>query len=181
MQEIYEFYKKYNELQTVLRKGWLMRNVPVKRHEDDAHHTLQTILLADLIIRYKNIPDLDILKILEMLLIHDIGETIIGDVAMIESDYEQKKQNERDAVKEQLACLGEELGTYYFNLWVEFETESSREARFAKVIDKLDAVMKAKQYDQEFNTDKYFKDFYPHALGVLSENEFLDIVKLAGM
>lgn len=29
MKKIFEFYKKYNELEKVLRKGWLIRNVPV--------------------------------------------------------------------------------------------------------------------------------------------------------
>lgn len=176
MKEIFEFYKKYNELEKVLRKGWLMRNVPVERKEDNAHHTLQTILLADLIIRKNKIEGINILKVLEMLLMHEIGETIIGDISMIEEDYQEKKKREKEAVRKQLECLGEELAEYYFSLWQEFEERKTRDAELAYFIDKLDAVLKSKQYDEEFGKDEYFNEFYPHALGVLQDNEFVEII-----
>jgi 5'-deoxynucleotidase YfbR-like HD superfamily hydrolase len=86
-----------------------MRNVPVTSQEDDAHHTLQTILLADLIIRKQNIKGVNLLKVLEMLLIHEIGEGIIGDISMIEDDYNERKKEEATAVKKQLSCLVGEL------------------------------------------------------------------------
>ncbi|MCX4254527.1 MAG: HD domain-containing protein [Bacilli bacterium] len=176
MDEIFEFYKKYNGLQNVLRKGWLMRNVPVTRQEDDAHHTLQTILLADLIIRKQNIKGVNLLKVLEMLLIHEIGEGIIGDISMIEDDYNERKKEEATAVKKQLSCLGGELSEYYFSLWQEFESRTTKDAEFAYFIDKLDAVLKAKQYDETLNQDTYYSEFYPHALEVLKENEFLGLL-----
>lgn len=176
MQEIYEFYKKYNQLQNVLRKGWLMRNVPAERKESDSDHTLQTILLADLIIRKYNLTDINLTKVLEMLLIHEIGETIIGDVSMIEEDYKKKKSNESQAVKEQLECLGEELSTYYYNLWLEFEQKETKEAILSYFIDKIDPVLKAKQYDEEYNTNKYFEEFYTHAKEVLQTNDFYGII-----
>lgn len=177
MNEIFEFYKKYSELERILRKGWLMRNVPIERKEDDAHHTLQTILLADLIIRKNNIEGINILKVLEMLLIHEIGETIIGDISMIEEDYLEKKKREKDAVRKQLECLGEELSKYYFSLWQEFEERKTREAAFAYFIDKLDAVFRGKQYDEELGKNEYFNEFYPHALGVLQDNEFVSLLR----
>lgn len=176
MKEIFEFYKKFNELEKVLRKGWLMRNVPVERKEDDAHHTLQTILLADLIIRKNNIEGVELLRVLEMLLIHEIGETIIGDISMIEEDYNEKKRKEREAVKNQLTCLGEKLSQHYFSLWQEFEERKTKDAEFAYFIDKIDAVLKSKQYDEEFGKNEYFSEFYPHALGVLQDNQFANLL-----
>lgn len=177
MQEIFEFYKKYNELESVLRKGWLMCNVPVARKEDDAHHTLQTILLADLIIRKNNLKEINLLKVLEMLLIHEIGETIIGDISMVEEDYHEKKKNEKEAVKKQLACLGEPLVSYYYNLWLEFEERKTKESQFAYFIDKIDPVLKARQYDESYLTTEYFNEFYPHAMEVLKDNEFLRLLR----
>lgn len=177
MNEIFEFYKRYSELENVLRKGWLMRNVPVSRKESDSDHTLQTILLADLLIRKYNIQGINLLRVLEMLLIHEIGETIIGDISMIEEDYEKKKQAERDAVRERLSCLGEELAGYYFGLYVEFEERKTREAQFAYCMDKIDPVFKAKQYDEQFGVDLYFKDFAPHAEQILEDNEFFQMFR----
>ena len=53
---------------------------------------------------------------------------------------------EATAVKKQLSCLGGELSEYYFSLWQEFESRTTKDAEFAYFIDKLDAVLKAKQY-----------------------------------
>lgn len=178
MQKIFEFYKRFNTLASVLRKGWIMRNVPDPRGEDDMHHTLQTMLLADLIIREKEIKDVNLLRVLDMLLIHEIGETIIDDISMIEADYKKKKQAEAAAVKERLSCLGEELGDYYFAIWKEFEAHETIDGQFAYFIDKLDAVFKAQKYDEECKTGgTYFDSFYPHALGILENNEFVSLMR----
>ncbi len=147
MEEIFEFYNKYIGLQKVIRKGWLIRNIPIDPKEQDSDHTLQTILLAHLIIKKYNLENINLLRVMEMLLIHEIGEIAIGDIAMIESDYEERKKSEEKAVKDALACLGENLSQYYFDLWCEFEYQTTREAKFAYFIDKMDAVAKAKVYD----------------------------------
>lgn len=64
-----------------------MRKVNVDRKENDSDHTLQTNLLAHLIIKKYQLQDLNLLRIMEMLLIHEIGEIAIGDISMIEDDY----------------------------------------------------------------------------------------------
>lgn len=171
MEEIFEFYLKYIELQNVLRKGWLMRKVKVDRKENDSDHTLQTILLAHLIIKKYQLQDLNLLRIVEMLLIHEIGEIVMGDIAMIKA--------EEKAVQDTLSCLGEELSKYYFELWLEFEQQTSREAKFAFFIDKMDAVVKAKTYDNLNNSNNLFDEFSTHAIGVLEskDNEFLPLLR----
>lgn len=179
MEEIFEFYQKYIELQNVLRKGWLIRKVKVDRKENDSDHTLQTILLTHLIIKKYQLQDLNLLRIMEMLLIHEIGEIVIGDIAMIEDDYEKRKEAEEKAVQDTLSCLGEELSKYYFELWQEFEHQTSREAKFAFFIDKMDAVVKAKIYDNLNNSNDLFAEFSTHAIGVLEskDNEFLPLLR----
>lgn len=179
MEEIFEFYQKYIELQNVLRKGWLMRKVKVERKENDSDHTLQTILLAHLIIKKYQLQDLNLLRIMEMLLIHEIGEIVIGDIAMVEADYEERKKSEEKAVQNTLRCLGGELSKYYFELWKEFEYGMSREAKFAYFIDKMDAVVKAKIYDGLNNSQDLFNEFSTHAISTLEskDNEFLPLLR----
>ena len=46
---VLKFYKDYIKLEQVLRKGWLMRNVPADRIESVADHTLQLIMLANVL------------------------------------------------------------------------------------------------------------------------------------
>lgn len=170
MMDIINFYNKYVELENVLRKGWLMRKVPVDRKESDADHTLQAMLLANLIIKKYNINDLSIEKVMEILLIHEIGEIIIGDISMIEPNYIEKKKKEITAVKEVLKLLDEKLANYYFELWQEFDAQKTNEAQFCYFIDKYDAVIKAKFYDDKFSKNEYFQEFYNHALENLKKN-----------
>ncbi len=170
MKDIINFYTKFVELENVLRKGWLMRRVPVDRKESDADHTLQTILLANLIIKRYDIKELSIEKVMEMLLIHEIGEIVIGDISMIEPDYIEKKKKEITAVNEILKLLDEKLANYYFSLWQEFEAQETNEAQFCYFIDKYDAVIKAKFYDDKFNKNEYLQEFYNHALENLKKN-----------
>lgn len=170
MKDILDFYYKFVELENVLRKGWLMRNVPVDRKESDADHTLQTMLLANLIIRKNNIKEVSIEKVMEMLLIHEIGEIIIGDISMVEPDYEEKKKDEIKAVREILKLLDEKLANYYFALWQEFDAQETNEAQFSYFIDKYDAVIKAKFYDDKLNKNEYFQEFYNHTLENLKKN-----------
>lgn len=176
MPEIFAFYEKYIELRTVLRKGWLLRHVNLEHPENDMDHTLQTVLLASLIIRKYELKDINLLKVLEMLTIHEIGEIIIGDIALIEKDYEAKKREERAAVKKELSNLGN-LFDYYFGLWCEFEDKESRDAQFALFIDKLDAIMKAKVYDSLTNRTDIYQDFYQTSLEVIKDSEYFPILE----
>lgn len=172
MEQIFEFYKRYIELENVMRKGWLMRKVPVERKESDADHTLQTLFLANAIMNKFNIPGINLLRVMEMLLIHEIGETIIGDISTIESDYEEKKKAEEQAVIERLSCLGEPLASHYFGLWYEFTHQTTRDGQFAYFIDRIDPNIKAKAYDQQLGVDIYFKDFFEHDGPIIEDTGF---------
>lgn len=156
-----------------------MRKVPIEPREQDSDHTLQTILLAHLIIKKYELENINTLRVMEMLMIHEIGEIVIGDISMVESGYEERKKGEEQAVKEVLLCLGEDLASYYFELWKEFEYQTSREAKFAYFIDKMDAVMRAKVLDGLLGSNALFAEFYPHALSTLErqDNEFVGILK----
>ncbi|MDE5538909.1 MAG: HD domain-containing protein [Bacilli bacterium] len=177
MEKIFAFYKQFAKLEDILRVGWLMRGLPVERKESDADHTLQTILLADLIINKFNIQGINLLRVIEMLLIHEIGEIVIGDISLIASDHEEKKKMEEQAVREKLSCLGEKLGSYYFGLWYEFEHGTTLDGRFAKFIDRIDADIKAKVYDQQLGVDVYFNDFFAHDKQIIESTEFCEFLR----
>ena len=115
---ILNFYKQYIKIEQIIREGWLMRNVPARRLESVADHTLQLIMLASVITREFHLL-YDLHKLTDMLLIHDIGEIIIGDVSEVDVDRDVKKANEEQAVKNILDTLGSDSATYYYNLWIE--------------------------------------------------------------
>ena len=155
---IINFYKQYIELEQIIRKGWLMCNVPAERLESVADHTLQLIMLASVITKELKI-DIDYKKLIDMLIIHDLGETIVGDISEVELNRQEKKIEEAKAIKELLNTLSEENSEYYYKLWLEMESKSTETSKFAYLLDKIDAVIKAGIYEEQYNIAGLFDEF----------------------
>ena len=106
--------------------------------------------------------DVDILKVIYMLAIHELGEAIIGDLTQFQISKKEKEIIEHDAVHKILGSLldGEEIE----KLFLEFDNKSSKEALFAYQCDKLECDLQCKLYDQEntvdFNKQENNKTFY---------------------
>ena len=156
---ILNFYEEYIRIEQVIRKGWLMREVPSPRLESVGDHTLQLMMLASIITKELGI-EVDVKELMEMLLIHDIGETIIGDVSDVEKDANIKKLKEKEAVKNILSNLNDTNANYYYQLWLEMESKETDLAKFAYSLDKIDAVIKAGIYEKEYNVKGLFDEFY---------------------
>lgn len=155
---ILNFYKDYIKLEQVIRKGWLMCNVPADRIESVADHTLQLILLANIITKELNF-ELDNQKLTEMLLIHDLGEVIVGDISEVEENRDIKKAKEAEAVKSLFSKLSPEIGQHYYSLWLEMENQNTPLSKFAYLLDKIDAVIKSGIYEEQYNLDGLFTEF----------------------
>ena len=147
---IINFYKQYIELEQIIRKGWIMRDVPTERLESVADHTLQLIMLASVITKELKI-DIDYKRLIDMLIIHDLGETVVGDISEVELNRQEKKIEEAKAIKELLNTLSEENSEYYYKLWLEMESKSTETSKFAYLLDKIDAVIKAGIYEKQYN------------------------------
>ena len=162
--EIIRFYEKYNELEQIIRTGWIQSNVPAKRLESVSDHTLKVGMLASLITRELNLKDIDLTKLLEMAFIHDLGEIKIGDISTTEikteEDIRNKHEKELSAVTEILSVLSPEIKEHYLSLWLEFESQNTKEAILLKQIDKLDAILKSHMYESTYNIKGLFDEFY---------------------
>ena len=166
---ILNFYKEYIKMEQVIRKGWLMRSVPAERLESVADHTLQLIMLASIITKELNLS-FDMKKLTDMLMVHDLGEIIIGDVSEVEVDRDIKKAHEREAVRLLLDNLSPPTANYYYGLWVEMDEKTTEISKFAYLLDKLDAVIKSQIYEEQFNVEGLFAEFF----GFQKEKETFD-------
>ena len=162
--EIIRFYEKYKELEQIIRTGWIQSNVPAKRLESVSDHTLKVGMLASLITRELNLKEIDLTKLLEMAFIHDLGEIKIGDISTTEiktaKDKQSKYEKELAAVTEILSVLSPEIKEHYLSLWLEFESQNTKEAILLKQIDKLDAILKSHMYESTYNIKGLFDEFY---------------------
>ena len=143
-----EFNKYARKLSTIKRKGWLDWNVQADRLESDSEHiySAQMLALAIYFENYEYYKDLDIKKIILMLAIHELGEAIIGDKTMLDIKKEDKQKIEHEAFRKIVSNL--DLADKLFDLYLEFDNQTSPEGKFAKFIDKLECDLQSKVYDE---------------------------------
>lgn len=125
--------EKEIERRTLLSSG--------KRFENDAEHAWHMALMAILLSEYAN-EEIDLLKTVTMILIHDIVEIDAGDTYCY--DYESgKTQREREikAADRIYSLLPEDQGKKLRALWEEFEKNETPEANFAHAMDCLQPTM----------------------------------------
>lgn len=147
---VINYYVLCNKLKNLIRTGWNDWHVKRDRIESVAEHIYSTQMLA--VAMYSEYYyDLDLARVLCMLAIHELGETIIGDLTQFEISPEEKKKIEREAVHQILGSLfdGQEIE----KLFLEFDDHETKEAKFAYQCDKLECDLQSKLYDQEHCVD----------------------------
>lgn len=145
-ENVINYYVICTKLKNIIRTGWKNWNVEKERIESVAEHIFGTQMLA-LAMKSEYEYDVDIMKVIFMLAIHELGEIIIGDITQFEIEKDEKEKIERQAVKEILKDLldKEEIN----ELFLEFDKCETKEAKFAYQCDKLECDLQCKLYDEE--------------------------------
>ncbi len=145
-ENVIKFYVLCNRLKNVIRTGWKDWHVKRERIESVAEHVYSVQMLALAI--YKEYQyNIDITKVIMMLAIHEIGETVIGDLTQFEISKEEKEKLEHNAVHK---ILNEVLDAKDIeDLFLEFDEGQTKEAIFAYHCDKLEWDLQAKLYGEE--------------------------------
>lgn len=140
------FYVLATKLKYKIRSGWDYNhwNINNERIESIAEHVYGTCILA-LAIDSEFNTNLDMFKVLKMLVIHELGEVIIGDITPFDGMTDDEKfELESRAVQSILGDLIKK--DEYYDLWEEFTKKTSKEAIFAYLCDKLEADIQSKIY-----------------------------------
>lgn len=145
-QSVIEFYVLCNKLKNIVRTGWKDWGVNRERVESIAEHIYGVQMLAiSMWSQYGY--DIDIKKVLTMLAIHELEETIIGDLTQFQIDKKQKEEMGHNAIKKVLNQLIH--GDSFEKLILEFDERKTPEAKFAYQCDKLECDIQCKLYDEE--------------------------------
>lgn len=137
IEKILTFIIEIEQLKTVLRKT---RPVGLDRYENSAEHSWHVCLSALLLKDYANEP-IDILKVIKMMLIHDLGEIDAGDTIIYASETPENKGKEEAGVKRLLELLPVEVAEELMPLWLEFENGDTPEAKYARAIDRVPPLL----------------------------------------
>ena len=120
------------------RQTWL---TGATRKENDAEHAWHMAVMTVLLSEYAN-EEIDVLRTMTMLLIHDRVEIYAGDTyAYDEEGKKTQKRRELVAADRLFQMLPEDQGKKFREIWEEFEAENTPESRFARTMDNLQPMM----------------------------------------
>ncbi len=145
-QNVISYYVICNRLKDIIRTGWKNWNVQRERVESVAEHIFGVQMLA-IAMKSEYEYDVDIMKVVYMLAIHEIGEAVIGDLTQFQISKEEKEKIEHEAVHKILGDLLD--GDKIEELFLEFDSHNTKESIFAYQCDKLECDLQCKLYDEE--------------------------------
>lgn len=133
-----DFIKEIDKIKYIQRKTKLFNS---DRNENDAEHSWHLAVMAIVLAEHSD-AEIDILKVVKMVLIHDIVEIDAGDTFI----YDTKKSHsntdeERLAANRIFGLLPTEQAKEFIEVWEEFEAGESNEAKFAKAMDRLEPLL----------------------------------------
>ncbi len=132
------FIKEIDKLKYILRRTKLFNS---DRHENDAEHSWHLAMMTLILAEHSDQP-VDILKVLKMVLIHDIVEIDAGDTFIYDTVKNHTNTDEELlAAKRIFGLLPEKQAKEFIAIWEEFEEGSTNEARFAKTMDRLEPLL----------------------------------------
>ena len=140
MKQQIEFILEVDKLKNVIRRNYLVDD---SRRENTAEHSWHSILTALVLFEYaENKAQLDLLRIVKMIAIHDLVEIEAGDTFMFDTEGNKDKFNrENQAAKKLFTKLPYDQGKEYYELWLEFEKEETHDSIFAASVDKIMPVL----------------------------------------
>ncbi len=133
-----DFLLEVDKLKFITRQTYLSDG---KRKENDGEHSWHLALMAVLLSEYSN-EKVDLIKVITMVLIHDIVEIDAGDTYAYDAVGNQsKREREVKAADRIFNILPEDQAKKFRQLWEEFEAYETPEAKFAHVCDNVQPLM----------------------------------------
>lgn len=132
------FITEIDKVKNIFRQTYLADGA---RKENDAEHSWHIALMAYLLQEYAEEP-VDVPKVMLMVLIHDLVEIDAGDTYAYDAEgAKTKREREVRAAERIFGLLPEDQGTYFRELWDEFEAYESADAKYAHLLDNFQPLL----------------------------------------
>lgn len=140
-----KFLIEIDKIKQIFRKTKLFDK---SRFENDAEHAWHLALIAMVLGEYSNEKNIDLSKVIKMVLIHDIVEIDAGDTIVYDTKMRTEAQEKESLAAERIfGILPEDQKKAFIALWKEFEKRESPEAKFAAAIDRFEPILQNKLTD----------------------------------
>ena len=132
------FINEIEKLKIVYRQNGVVGGA---RQENSAEHSWHIAIMAFTLQEYAE-KDIDILRVIKMLLIHDLVEIYAGDVFLYDDAGRDKiKIQEKKAADKLFGLLPDDQSREFNGLWNEYEQAATKEAKYALVLDNLQPIL----------------------------------------
>ncbi len=132
------FIKEIDGLKKIGRQTYLKDG---SRKENDAEHSWHLAMMALILQEYAN-EKIDVLRVMSMILFHDVVELDAGDTyAYDEAGNASKRERELAAAERIFNLLPSDQASFFRNIWDEFEERATPESQFAHTLDNIQPMM----------------------------------------
>ena len=139
LQQQIRFILEADKLKQVIRWTLLTDG---SRRENAAEHSWQLTIMAMVLMEHHCPRELNLLRVLQMLLIHDLVEIDAGDVHFCDTAQRRKQiDKEAKAADRLFNLLPHDQARILLRLWHEFENQESEEAIFAHILDRFQPIL----------------------------------------
>ncbi len=138
LQKQMDFILEIDKLKKITRQSYIS---DASRFENDTEHSWHLAMMCMILSEYAN-EEVDMLRVMKMVLIHDIIEIDAGDTyAYDDAANATKRQREEKAADRIFNILPADQAAEMRELWEEFEESKTNEALFAHTLDNLQPLM----------------------------------------
>jgi len=132
------FLVEADKLKAVLRRTALIDG---SRQENSAEHSWHLALAAIVMAEYAPAP-VNLVRVLEMVAVHDLVEIDAGDTFAYDAQHAATKADREHAAAERIfAMLPPDQAVRLRAVWEEFEEQATAESNFANAMDRLQPLL----------------------------------------
>jgi len=169
---LFDFFNIVSELKKTPRKGW-KEKLGLQNPESVADHSYMTAIMAMIL---SDLNKLDTKKILKMSLLHDLAESITGDLMPEEISKKDKTELENQTISDIFVKLPKNLAEDYTKIWHEYQKGESKEAELVHEVDRLEMALQARKYRSEGLHEDKLETFFSSARKDIKSKEILEIL-----
>ncbi|ODV79417.1 uncharacterized protein CANTADRAFT_52065 [Suhomyces tanzawaensis NRRL Y-17324] len=166
---ILAFFQIVRLLKTQKRTGWIDRGIPTDKVESIGDHMYRMSIIS------MAIPnnDINIDQCAKIALVHDIAESLVGDITPFGGVSKKEKHRRELESIEFLASIirpyNKKFSHEIMELWLDYEEIRTVEARYVKDVDKFELIQQAWEYEQEYGVKYDLSEFYASRSAVVSK------------
>lgn len=158
-----DFILEIDRAKNIMRQTYLADGM---RKENDAEHSWHLAIMAFLLAEYAN-EDVNVLKVIKMVLIHDLVEIDAGDTYAYDMAGNKTKRAREEAAADRIFnILPSDQAGQLRSLWEEFEAQETPEAKFAHALDKCQPILL-----NDASGGRSWKEHEVHSNQVLERNK----------